>query len=212
MKENHVPLAQRFSEFPWILSDLIFPFMVEYMVRQYVPSSKSQKKKTPIANSHFSWSGISSGRSSSISSPSSPASATAASTTRGGTAVRLPLLSKNPQANPFSLHQTPIRIVADQPRCYSIMGPIRPRLEPPRPHLPPPARLPLLHLLSQGEQAHRHPHHLLPVRVYTRAGHVVSVQEAEGLSAYSADVSTAGTSPSSYYSWLGSNANKEVIM
>lgn len=34
MKENNVPIGQRFAEFPWILSDLIFPFMVEYLVRQ----------------------------------------------------------------------------------------------------------------------------------------------------------------------------------
>jgi sterol O-acyltransferase len=32
MKETNVPLAGRFAEFPWILSDLMFPFMVEYLV------------------------------------------------------------------------------------------------------------------------------------------------------------------------------------
>lgn len=32
MKENHVPLGVRFQEFPWLLGDLIFPFMMEYLV------------------------------------------------------------------------------------------------------------------------------------------------------------------------------------
>ena len=38
MKEDHVPLSRRLAEFPWILSDLIFPFMVEYLVRQLMQS------------------------------------------------------------------------------------------------------------------------------------------------------------------------------
>lgn len=32
MKESGMPLAQRFNAFPWMLSDLIFPFMIEYLV------------------------------------------------------------------------------------------------------------------------------------------------------------------------------------
>lgn len=32
MKETGMPLAERFRYFPWMLSDLIFPFMMEYMV------------------------------------------------------------------------------------------------------------------------------------------------------------------------------------
>ncbi len=32
MKEAGVPLGERFKEFPWMLSDLIFPFMMEYLV------------------------------------------------------------------------------------------------------------------------------------------------------------------------------------
>lgn len=32
MKEAGMPLAERFKEFPWMLSDLIFPFMMEYLV------------------------------------------------------------------------------------------------------------------------------------------------------------------------------------
>lgn len=32
LKEMGVPLSQRLREFPWMLSDLIFPFMGEYLV------------------------------------------------------------------------------------------------------------------------------------------------------------------------------------
>jgi sterol O-acyltransferase len=32
MKESGMPLRKRLEEFPWILGDLIFPFMMEYMV------------------------------------------------------------------------------------------------------------------------------------------------------------------------------------
>lgn len=32
MKENNVPLMDRCLAFPWLLGDLIFPFMMEYMV------------------------------------------------------------------------------------------------------------------------------------------------------------------------------------
>ena len=35
MKEAGMPLVDRFREFPWMLSDLIFPFMMEYMVRRH---------------------------------------------------------------------------------------------------------------------------------------------------------------------------------
>jgi sterol O-acyltransferase len=39
MKTAGMPLQERLKEFPWILSDLIFPFMMEYMmVRQYTRS------------------------------------------------------------------------------------------------------------------------------------------------------------------------------
>lgn len=73
----------------------------------------------------------------------------------------------------------------------SIMGPVRPGLESARSHLPAPSRLPLLHLLPQGQQTHSDAHHLLPVSMRPRAGHVVSLQEAAGISAGSADVSIA---------------------
>jgi len=31
MKEEGIPLQERLKEFPWILSDLLFPFMIEYL-------------------------------------------------------------------------------------------------------------------------------------------------------------------------------------
>ncbi|KAK4466542.1 MBOAT, membrane-bound O-acyltransferase family-domain-containing protein [Cladorrhinum samala] len=36
MKEEGVPLADRFKEFPWMLLDLIFPFMMEYLLSWYL--------------------------------------------------------------------------------------------------------------------------------------------------------------------------------
>ncbi|KAJ9156711.1 O-acyltransferase [Pleurostoma richardsiae] len=36
MKEAGVPLPERFRAFPWMLSDLIFPFMMEYLLAWYV--------------------------------------------------------------------------------------------------------------------------------------------------------------------------------
>lgn len=36
MKEAGLSLAERFGEFPWLLSDLIFPFMMEYLLTWYL--------------------------------------------------------------------------------------------------------------------------------------------------------------------------------
>ncbi|KAI5462745.1 MBOAT, membrane-bound O-acyltransferase family-domain-containing protein [Mariannaea sp. PMI_226] len=36
MKEQGIPLAARFQQFPWLLSDLIFPFMMEYLLVWYL--------------------------------------------------------------------------------------------------------------------------------------------------------------------------------
>ncbi|KAB5577561.1 MBOAT family protein, partial [Coniochaeta sp. 2T2.1] len=36
MKEAGMPLAQRFQAFPWMLSDLLFPFMFEYLMAWYL--------------------------------------------------------------------------------------------------------------------------------------------------------------------------------
>ena len=36
MKASGLPLAERIKEFPWILSDLLFPFMLEYLLAWYV--------------------------------------------------------------------------------------------------------------------------------------------------------------------------------
>jgi len=41
MKESGMPLGQRFQEFPWMLSDLIFPFMMEYLVSLFEWPKKS---------------------------------------------------------------------------------------------------------------------------------------------------------------------------
>jgi hypothetical protein len=35
MKEIGMPLTERFQHFPWLLSDLIFPLMMEYLVRRF---------------------------------------------------------------------------------------------------------------------------------------------------------------------------------
>ena len=36
MKENGIPLKERLKEFPWAFSDLLFPFMMEYLLSWYV--------------------------------------------------------------------------------------------------------------------------------------------------------------------------------
>ncbi|KAJ4415268.1 Sterol O-acyltransferase 2 (Sterol-ester synthase 2) [Gnomoniopsis sp. IMI 355080] len=36
MREADMPLAERFAEFPWLLSDLIFPMLMEYLLSWYV--------------------------------------------------------------------------------------------------------------------------------------------------------------------------------
>lgn len=36
MKEDGMPLVDRLKEFPWLLSDLLFPFMMEYLLAWYV--------------------------------------------------------------------------------------------------------------------------------------------------------------------------------
>lgn len=36
MKEQGMPLQQRLQEFPWVLSDLLFPFMMEYLLAWYL--------------------------------------------------------------------------------------------------------------------------------------------------------------------------------
>jgi hypothetical protein len=33
MKEAGMPVFERFKEFPWMLAELIFPFLMEYLVR-----------------------------------------------------------------------------------------------------------------------------------------------------------------------------------
>ena len=36
MKEQGMPIQERLQEFPWILSDLLFPFMMEYLLAWYL--------------------------------------------------------------------------------------------------------------------------------------------------------------------------------
>jgi hypothetical protein len=36
MKEDGIPLEERLNEFPWAFSDLLFPFMMEYLLSWYV--------------------------------------------------------------------------------------------------------------------------------------------------------------------------------
>ncbi|KAM3426616.1 hypothetical protein MY1884_008744 [Beauveria asiatica] len=36
MRENGMPLIARFREFPWLLGDLLFPFMMEYLLTWYL--------------------------------------------------------------------------------------------------------------------------------------------------------------------------------
>jgi sterol O-acyltransferase len=36
MKEDGIPLEERLKEFPWAFSDLLFPFMMEYLLSWYV--------------------------------------------------------------------------------------------------------------------------------------------------------------------------------
>lgn len=50
MKEQGMPLQLRLKEFPWVLSDLLFPFMMEYLLAWYViwECIVSQKNFVPV--------------------------------------------------------------------------------------------------------------------------------------------------------------------
>lgn len=50
MKEQGMPLQLRLREFPWVLSDLLFPFMMEYLLAWYViwECIVSQKHFVPV--------------------------------------------------------------------------------------------------------------------------------------------------------------------
>ncbi len=82
------------------------------------------------------------------------------------------------------------------------VGPVRPRLEPAGAQLPPAPRLPLVHFGHEGQQAHGHHHHLLPLGLRPRAGHVVHLQEAARISLVLADVPAAGEFPLSIFIWI----------
>lgn len=85
MKETGWTTAQRFQEFPWVLSDLIFPFMMEYLVSAIVVVRPLLVGF--LLTLAISWRGTSSGRRFSIYSRSSLTLPTEASTMRGGIAV-----------------------------------------------------------------------------------------------------------------------------
>ncbi|KAJ8128881.1 hypothetical protein O1611_g4750 [Lasiodiplodia mahajangana] len=154
MKEMGYTTAQRFAEFPWLLSDLVFPFMMEYLVGLnhharfmlawyliWETVLNILAELTFFADRSFYdawWNSV----------------------------------FPNHQANTSS----------------SILGPIRARLEQAGTQFPPTARVSQLHLLDAREQAHRHAHYLLSLRLCSRAAHVVYFQEAAGLSPRYADV------------------------
>lgn len=89
MKENGWTTAQRFSEFPWLLSDLIFPFMMEYLVSIMILAYAVLVRL--LLTIPFSWLGISYGRRSSTYSRSLLTLQTEASMMHGGIAVSLSL-------------------------------------------------------------------------------------------------------------------------
>lgn len=56
MKEAGMPLAERFRYFPWMLSDLIFPFMMEYMVSwDHIPKRSSISGDTANKRRKMAW-------------------------------------------------------------------------------------------------------------------------------------------------------------
>lgn len=60
MKEQGWTLAERFQEFPWMLSDLVLPFLMEYLVSE--PHSSYDNYLLDILTSPLSLFGTSSGR------------------------------------------------------------------------------------------------------------------------------------------------------
>lgn len=159
MKDAGVPLIERLQHFPRMISDLIFPFMLEYMMVCLPSPSPSPLLSFPFL-SLLSRADIKTDMVCDLGMhPQSP---------RGAHVLRRPGLLR--------------RLVE-----LGILGPVRARLEPPRAQLPAAPRLPLLYLFAQGQQVHRDAHHVLPVCVRARAGHVVSVQETERLSVVLAD-------------------------
>ena len=68
-----------------------------------------------------------------------------------------------------------------------VLRPVRARLEPSRPQLSPPARLPLLHRRLSPFQAGRDARDILPLGSGPRAGHVVSLPQGARVSDGNAD-------------------------
>lgn len=129
-----------------------------------------------------------------MSSQSSPTLLIAASTTPGGTAVRTGPPSHRPccpDSGTLSC-SWPAEYTYKTRRRISVLGPVRPRLEPPRPRLPPPPRLSFFHLLYEGEQAYRYAHHLFSISLRSRTCHVVLVQKTSRVFARFANVPATG--------------------
>ncbi len=72
-----------------------------------------------------------------------------------------------------------------------LVGPVCARLESPRAQLPPAPRLPFLHQRLPNLPLLSHAYHFLVERVRTRAGHVVHIQETQGLPDGRADAAVA---------------------
>ena len=46
MKEDGIPLDQRLKTFPWLLLDLVFPFMMEHLLSVSPPLTTLKWKET----------------------------------------------------------------------------------------------------------------------------------------------------------------------
>ncbi|KAG0652365.1 putative phospholipase [Hyphodiscus hymeniophilus] len=55
MKDAGMTLQQRLEEFPWILSDLIFPFMMEYMMVRHTPVARPSSANKTYQSWYVIW-------------------------------------------------------------------------------------------------------------------------------------------------------------
>lgn len=143
MKEAGMPLAERFKEFPWMLSDLIFPFMMEYLVCVISPGLGS------LFDCILLW-------------------------------VTNDYLLAHLVSYLGDDSQLPRRdYVLRRPQLLlglvelGYLGRVCARLEPAGTSVSTAPRLPQLYLGDEGQQVHGDAHHLLPVGLCPRAGHVV---------------------------------------
>lgn len=157
MKEKGMPLSQRLQEFPGVLSDLLFPFMMEYLLAWYVI-----------------WECIVSG-----SSPPPPTSSGLPHLCK--ISFRFAMLC-NCSFTQYTLKSIPIFHLAQcpcgidnvrRPRLlrrlveFHVLGPIRSRLESTGSQLPPSTCLPFLNLRFSNFTLFGHRHHFLAKRLCT---------------------------------------------